>query len=174
MKISIKTDKETLLKILKEGDINKKLKVFSKLEDLSESDRIKILLKILEDNSWYLREQATRELAKFGSRVVPRLKKLCSKGFWYTRAAVSRTLGEIGDLEGLNSIITLLMNDTNPTVIKEAKEAIKKIARTNGDDFFVKLKELKSGTEFKGNIYTILIDALPDSKERLKEIFEPI
>ncbi len=172
MKISIKTDKETLLKILKEGDINKKLKIINKLDDLSESDKIKILLKILEDNSWYLREQATQELAKFGSRLVPRLKKLCSKGFWYTRAAACRTLGEIGDPEGLPTIITLALNDTNPTVIKEIKMAIKKMAEKNGDNFFSKLMELKDTSGFKKDVYNILIECLPEFKDRLKEIFE--
>ncbi|MEO0190540.1 MAG: HEAT repeat domain-containing protein [candidate division WOR-3 bacterium] len=172
MKISIKTDKETLLKILKEGDINKKLKIFNKLDDLSEADKIKILLKILEDNSWYLREQATQELAKFGSRLVPRLKKLCNKGFWYTRAAACRTLGEIGDLEGLSTIITLLLNDTNPTVIKEIKLAIKKMSEKNGDNFFVKLKELKDSSGLKKDIHNILIECLPEFKDQLKEIFE--
>ncbi|MCX7995363.1 MAG: HEAT repeat domain-containing protein [candidate division WOR-3 bacterium] len=172
MKISIKTDRETLLKILKDGDINKKLKIFSKLDDLSESDRIKILLKILEDNSWYLREQATLELAKFGNRVLPRLKKLCNKGFWYTRAAACRTLGEIGDLDGLATVITLLMNDTNPTVIKEAKEGIKKFAIKNGDDFFKKLQELKTELNLTENFYRVLIECLPEYRERIKEIFQ--
>uniref|UniRef100_A0A7C6AFN3 HEAT repeat domain-containing protein n=1 Tax=candidate division WOR-3 bacterium TaxID=2052148 RepID=A0A7C6AFN3_UNCW3 len=172
MKISIKTDKETLLKILKDGDINKKMKILNKLGDLSEADKIKILLKILEDNSWYLREQATQELAKFGSRIVPRLKKLCNKGFWFTRAAACRTLGEIGDLEGLSTIITLLLNDTNPTVIKEIKMAIKKMAEKNGDNFFIKLKELKDTLDLKKDIYAVLIECLPAFKEKLKEIFE--
>ncbi|MEO0136328.1 MAG: HEAT repeat domain-containing protein [candidate division WOR-3 bacterium] len=171
MKISIKTDKETLLKILKDGDINKKLKIFSKLEDLSEADRIKILLKILEDNSWYLREQATKELAKFGSRLLPRLKKLCHKGYWYTRAAACRTLGEIGDLEALATVINLLMNDTNPTVIKEAKEAVRKIAEKNGEVFFTKLQELKAELNLKQNIFETLADLPPEFKARLKEIF---
>ena len=172
MKISIKTDKETLLKILKDGDINKKMKILNKLGDLSEADKIKILLKILEDNSWYLREQATQELAKFGSRIVPRLKKLCNKGFWYTRAAACRTLGEIGDLEGLSTIITLLLNDTNPTVIKEIKMAIKKMAEKNGDNFFIKLKELKETLDLKKDIYSVLIECLPAFKEKLRDIFE--
>ncbi len=172
MKISLKTDKETLLKILKEGDINKKLKIFNKIDDLAESDKIKILLKILEDNSWYLREQATQELAKFGSKLVPRLKKLCNKGFWYTRAAACRTLGEIGDLEGLSTIITLLLNDTNPTVMKEIKLAIKKMAEKNGDNFFSKVKELKDSSELKQNLHNILIEFFPEFKERLNEIFK--
>lgn len=171
MKISLKTDKETLLKLLKDDDINRKLKIFSRLGDLSESDRIKILLKILEDNSWYLREQATQELAKFGNKLVPRLKKLCNKGFWYTRAAACRALGEIGDLDSISTIIHLLINDTNPTVIKETKEAIKKIAEKNGENFFLRLKEVKELHNLKEDAFTILGECLPDYKEQFKEIF---
>ncbi|MGB9721315.1 MAG: HEAT repeat domain-containing protein [bacterium] len=172
MKISLKTDKETLLKILKEGDINKKLKILNKLGDLSESDRIKILLKILEDSSWYLREQATKELVQVGSKLVPRLKKLCSKGFWYTRAAACRTLGEIGDLDAVGVIITLLLNDTNPTVIKEAKEAMKKIAEKNGEKFLAAIEEMKNTKKLGNDACSALIGCVPEMKQALKEIFE--
>jgi|UniRef100_A0A7V3VU66 HEAT repeat protein len=174
MKISLKTDKETLLKLLKEGDFNKKLKIFNKLGELSESDRIKILLKILEDNSWYLREQATCELAKYGNKLVPRLKKLCSKGFWYTRAAACRTLGEIGDLEGMDAILNLLFNDTNPTVVKEAKGAIKKLAEINKNAFLQKLRENIDRMNPTCDFYSILSDAIPELAEKFIEIFSQV
>lgn len=172
MKISLKTDKETLLKLLKDSDFNKKLKIFNKLGDLSESDRIKILLKILEDSSWYLREQATKELVQFGNKLVPRLKKLCNKGFWYTRAAACRTLGEIGDLDATGTILKLLLNDDNPTVLKEAKQAIKKIAEKNGENFLVLIRQLRIEQNLDEPAYSVLIECIPEQKEKLKEIFK--
>ncbi|MGQ9663978.1 MAG: HEAT repeat domain-containing protein [bacterium] len=172
MKISLKTDKETLLKLLKDSDFNKKLKVLNKLHELSESDQIKILLKILEDSSWYLREQATKELAQFGSKIAPRLKKLCSKGFWYTRAAACRTLGEICELDATETILKLLLTDDNPTVLKEAKTAIKKIAEKNGENFLFLIKHLKIEQKIDAPACSILIECLPEQKTKLKEIFE--
>ncbi len=172
MKISLKTDKETLLKLLKDGDFNKKLKIFNRLGDLAESDRTKILLKILEDSSWYLREQATRELAQMGNKIVPRLKKLCNKGFWYTRAAACRTLGEIGDLEATSVILTLLINDTNPTVQKEAKDAIRKLAEKNGENFLLAIKQLRDEKKLGNDTRDILIACMPEKTEGLNAIFE--
>jgi len=172
MKISLKTDKETLFKLLKDSDLNKKLKIFNKLGDLSEPDRIKILLKILEDSSWYLREQATKELAQFGNKLVPRLKKLCTKGFWYTRAAACRTLGEIGDLDATGTIFKLLLNDDNPTVLKEARQAIRKLAKKNGENFLITLKQIRIEQNLDESASSILIECLPEQREILKEIFE--
>ncbi len=171
MKISIKTDKETFLKILKESNFDKKLKIFSRLDDLSEADRIKILLKVLEDCSWYLREQATKELSRYGNKIVPRLKKLCNKGFWYTRAAACRTLGEIGDLDATETIIKLLLKDDNPTVIKEARIALTKLVEKNGDDFFARVKEIHDQHHLDSSTLLILNECLPGKKEQLERIF---
>lgn len=172
MKISLKTDKETLLKLLKDSDLNKKLKILNKLGDLSETDRIKILLKILEDSSWYLREQATKELVHFGSKIVPRLIKLCRKGFWYTRAAACRTLGEICEMDATEAILKLLLTDDNPTVLKEAKTAIKEIAEKNGENFLLHIKQLKIEQKIGEPECSILIECLPEHQTKLKEIFQ--
>ncbi len=171
MKISIKTDKGTFLKILKEADFNKKLKIFNRLDDLSETDRIKILLKILEDSSWYLREQATKELKQYGSKIVPRLRKLCSKGFWFTRAAACRTLGEIGDLDATETVLRLLSNDDNPTVVKEASTAIAKLFEKNGEQFLVRLEQINTEHRLDASALAILKDCLPEKKNQLDEIF---
>lgn len=128
MKITFKPDKETILKLLKDTEMSKKLKVFSKLNDLNEIDRTKILLKVLENGSWCLREKSAHELAKLGIKVMPRLMRLCSKGYWFTRAAACLSLGEIGDPAALPPILRLVLKDDNPTVAKEARTALVKIA----------------------------------------------
>jgi HEAT repeat protein len=128
MKITLKPDKETILKLLKDTEMSKKLKVFSKLNDLNEIDRTKILLKVLENGSWCLREKSAHELAKLGAKVMPRLMRLCSKGYWFTRSAACLSLGEIGDPVALPPILKLVLNDDNPTVAKEARIALVKIA----------------------------------------------
>jgi len=140
MKISLKTDKETILKLLKNSDIDKKLKVFNNLDELNENDRIRVLLKILEDSSWCLREKATRELAPFGTKIVPRLIRICERGFWFSRAAACITLGAIGDARAVGTLARLLLDDENPTVTREANQALLKIAAAQTEDFFVQLE----------------------------------
>ncbi|MEO0143185.1 MAG: HEAT repeat domain-containing protein [candidate division WOR-3 bacterium] len=171
MKFLLKTDKETILKLLKDTDINRKIKILNRLGDLPDSDRIKVLLKILEDSSWYLREQATIELAKAGSKVVPRLIKLCRRGFWFTRAAACRTLGEIGDINALDTVVDLLVNDTNPTVIKEVKNALIKIAEKNRETFMEKLKEVLLSRALNESQFLILKGCLPQWAEALQEVY---
>lgn len=135
MKIKFKPEKGAILKLLKTSNIDKKLKIFDRLNELTEKDRIKILLKILEDSSWMLREKAAYTLAAFGSRVVPRLKKLSIRGYWYTRAAACLALGEIGNAKALDEIVSLLLTDTNPTVLHEASNALLKLVQTGPDQF---------------------------------------
>lgn len=160
MKITLKTDKDTLLKLLKNADINKRLKIFERLDEIPESDRQKILLKILEDGSWFLREKASTELAKSGTKVVPRLVRLCHKGHWFTRAAACRTLGEIADLNALETVVLLLLKDKNPTVIKEARTAFIKIAERNRTRFIEKLKQITVNQEIEEKI-EVLIKTIP-------------
>lgn len=143
MKISLQADKETILRLLKHADLNKKLKIFSQLEQLNEKDRIRILLKILEDGSWTLREKATRALIPYGPKILPRLIRLCEKGFWYTRAAACITMGHLGDERAVWPMINLLLKDENPTVIREAEQALLAIARHQPEAF---LREVTSGT----------------------------
>uniref|UniRef100_A0A7C4XLE5 HEAT repeat domain-containing protein n=1 Tax=candidate division WOR-3 bacterium TaxID=2052148 RepID=A0A7C4XLE5_UNCW3 len=172
VKILIKTDRETALKLLKDKDINKKLKIFNRLNELPESDRVKVLLKILEDSSWSLREKASIELAKFGAKVVPRLIKLCRRGFWFTRAAACRTLGEIGDINGVEVILELLTKDDNPTVIKEGKISLIKIAAKNGDGFLLKLKEMVFEKKLNESALVVLKEYLPGMGSALDKIFQ--
>jgi len=142
MKIRFKPEKTIILRLLKTSDVKKKLRIFNRLNELNERERIKILLKVLEDGSWTLRERAAYKLAEFGSRVVPRLKRLSIRGYWYTRAAACLALGEIGNLRALDEVVSLLLTDNNPTVIQEASQALVKIAQKTPVEFCTQLKEM--------------------------------
>jgi len=170
MKISLKTDKETILKILKESDINKKLKVFDRLGELGEKDRTKILLKVLEDGSWCLRERAANELVKSGTKVVPRLIRICERGFWFSRAAACRALGEIYDYRAVNTLVRLLLTDENPTVVKEALDALLKMAQKAPEEILKQLESLLTQKSEKKKIMNMIEQTSPDVYNRLKNM----
>ncbi len=101
------------------------------LLELEEKERIPLLLKIIEDSSWRLRELAARELAGFGARVVPRLLKVVRSSLWYARAAACFALGEIGDIRAFDPMVDFVKTDSNPTVLREACISLAKILLKN-------------------------------------------
>lgn len=169
MKIRFKQDKVTILKLLKTSSIRKKVKILDKLNGVNQKDSIKILLKVLEDNSWVMREKAAYKLVTFGNRVVPRLEKLLIRGFWYTRASACLALGEIGSPKALNSIINLLLNDENPTVIKEASSALVKMARKRPDEFSEKMREISPDEPNLSKILSLLETSAAEVHASIKE-----
>ena len=156
MRIKLKQDKEAILKILQSDDIERKLKVLEKLDGVNDKDCIKILIKTLEDKSWCMREKAAQKLATYGSRVSSRLKRLLKKGYWYTRASACLALGEIADLNALESIIPLLLRDENPTVQKEATDALAKMARVKPVKFAARLSDMElRGSELRTVLFAL-------------------
>jgi HEAT repeat protein len=139
MRIKLKQDKDSILKIMRSEDVQRKLKIIEKLDGVNEKESIKILIKTLEDQSWVMREKAAYKLAEYGPRVSARLTRLLKKGYWYTRASACLALGEIGDMQTVESIIEVLLEDENPTVQKEASSALVKLARKKPDKFSSKL-----------------------------------
>ena len=135
MRIKLKQDREAILRILNSSDIERKLRVLEKLNGVNEKDSIKILIKTLEDRSWCMREKAAHKLATYGKRVSARLARLLKKGYWYTRASACLALGEIGDTQTVEAIISVLLEDENPTVQQEASTALAKIARKKPKKF---------------------------------------
>jgi len=142
MKIQFKSNKRTVIKLLKTASTEKKLRVLDRLNGMNDTDTIKILLKVLEDTSWVMREKAAHKLARYGKRVVPRLVKLLTRGFWYTRAAACIALGGIANATTVGPIVLVFLNDDNPTVGREAITALVNIARKNPSAFNASLKEL--------------------------------
>ena len=172
MKIKFKQDKKTILKLLKTANIKRKLKILDKMNGFNEKDSIKILLKVLEDNSWTMREKAAYKLAEFGKQVVPRLKKLLDRGYWFTRASACITLGEIGDPKSLDSIIHLLLIEDNPTVIKEASTALVKLALKDPVEFSKKLKEMSLDESKMLKILIILESNNTELYTSIKELMQ--
>ena len=142
MRIKLKQDKDSILKIMKSADIERKVKILEKLNGVNEKDSIKILIKTLEDRSWCLREKAAYKLAAYGPRVSLRLTRLLRKGYWYTRASACLALGEIGDMQTMEPIIGVLLDEENPTVQKEASTALVKLARKKPDKFSARLGKI--------------------------------
>lgn len=118
-------------KLLLNNSIEKRLEGMRLLMELEEKERIPLLLRIIEDSSWSLRELAAKELVKFGSRVVPRLLKVARSSLWYARSASCNALGEIADIRAIDIMLELIRTDTNPTVLKEATIALAKILLRN-------------------------------------------
>jgi hypothetical protein len=116
MRIKLKQDKDTILRILKSDDIAKKLKVLDRLDGVNEKDTIKILIKMLDDKSWCMREKAAHKLAEYGPRISGRLQRLLKKGYWYT------------------------------TVIKEASNALLNLARKKPEKFATRLADMELHT----------------------------
>lgn len=123
--------KAYIAKLLTHHNIDKRLEGMRMLLDLEEKERIPLLLRIIEDSSWRLRELAAKELGQFGPRVVPRLLKVARSSLWYARAASCVALGEIGDVRALETCVELIKTDDNPTVLREATVALGKVLLKN-------------------------------------------
>lgn len=148
MKIRFKQDRQTILQVLKSSNMKRKLRALDRMNGVNDRDTIHVLLKVLEDESWVLREKAAMKITQFGSRVVGRLERLLARGYWYTRAAACLALGEIGSPRPVPAIVRLLLREDNPTVTKEAAAALVKIAHAEPESYAAALNSLGlSGTE---------------------------
>ena len=174
MKIKLKQDRETIIKLLESSNIKRKLRILDRLNGVNQKDIIKILLKVLEDTSWIMRERAAYKLAEYGNRVVPRLERLLSRGYWFTRAAACLSLGKIGNIKVLASLIELFIHDENPTVRKEATIAIVEIAKKDPLVFSEALKDLVLDEELITSIIKPIEDAAPDIHGVIKEELENV
>jgi HEAT repeat protein len=173
MRIKLKHDKDSVLNILKSNDIEKKLKLLDRIDGVDPKESIKILIKMLEDQSWSMRERAARKLVTYGRRVSSRLQRLLKKGYWYTRASACLALGEIGDLRTLEPVIRVFLDDENPTVNKEAGDALVKFARKKPEKFAQKLLVIElEPSELRTVLFTLErndVELYSDIKERIMD-----
>jgi HEAT repeat protein len=93
------------------------------------------------------------------------------KGYWYTRASACLALGEIGDIHSADAIISVLLEDENPTVQQEASAALVKIAHKKPRKFAATLAA--AGLE-ESELHTVLfslervdIDLYQNIKEQM-------
>jgi HEAT repeat protein len=81
-----------------------------------------VLLDVLKQASWYLRDQAARALATMGEPVVDRLIEMLEVGLWYTRSSAACALGRMGLPVAAPALVDLL-RDPNRTVRDAARDA---------------------------------------------------
>ncbi|MDZ4805653.1 MAG: hypothetical protein SGI90_12400 [Candidatus Eisenbacteria bacterium] len=99
------------------------------IEDLRQTDpkSISLLLEILCDESWFLRELALKSLVDIGEPARLPLRAILSSGLWYTRAAAVRALGRMGDAVSAPHILDML-EDSNRTARDAGLEAMRSLA----------------------------------------------
>ena len=103
------------LEALRKRNLEGKRALIADLRRRKTDKSVSILIDVLRDDSWYLRELAVEALGEAGEDAVPDLMRLLDSGLWYTRAAVARTLGKIAHAPSIPALVALL-DDANQTV----------------------------------------------------------
>jgi HEAT repeat protein len=132
-----------------------------------------LLVEMLKDESWYLREQAVQALGEVEeeTEALRALLDLLRDGLWYSRAAAAKALGKIGDPQALEPLIRCLM-DSNKTVQGAAAAALVDIVKRGSiEDLASKLDHSPADVKDRAMSCLKLIDAeiaadLADALER--------
>ncbi len=114
---------------LRHRDPEEKLRWLEQLAQNPTDESIETLLTVLEQESWFLRDQASRLIASLGERVLEPLIEYLGSGLWYTRASAAASLGRIG-LPLAAAPLTGLLRDANRTVRDAAWDALRALARS--------------------------------------------
>jgi HEAT repeat protein len=108
---------------LRHREPDEKLAWIRELAKNPSDETIETLLTVLEQESWFLRDQAARALSGMGERVVDPLIEYLGSGLWYTRACAAEALGRMGVPVAAGPLIRLL-RDANRTVRDAAFDAL--------------------------------------------------
>jgi HEAT repeat protein len=120
-------DVSRLLEELRHREPEEKLAWIRELAQNPTDESIEVLLSVLEQESWFLRDQAVRALATLGERVVEPLIDYLGSGLWYTRACAAGALGRMGVPLAAGPLVGLL-RDANRTVRDAAFDALVELA----------------------------------------------
>lgn len=120
---------ERLWEELRQRDPEAKRAWIERLARDGSPESIDLLLGALEQDSWFLRDSATRALAGMGEEVVEPLIEYLQSGLWYTRASAATALGAVG-LPLAAEPLTALLRDVNRTVRDAARDALVNLARS--------------------------------------------
>jgi len=121
-------DATRLWEELRHRDPDEKVEWVRQLAQNPTPESIEILLDVLKQESWFLRDQASRALAGLGEGVVDPLIELLGSGLWYTLTAAAAALGSMG-LPIAAAPLTELLRDVNRTVRDAVRDALVALCR---------------------------------------------
>jgi HEAT repeat protein len=113
---------------LRHRDPEEKLDWIRQLAKDPTPDAVGVLLDALEQESWFLRDQAATALASMGEFVLEPLLARLDSGLWFTRAAAAAALGRMGNADAA-APLTQVLRDPNRTVRDAAWDALAALAR---------------------------------------------
>ncbi len=113
---------------LRHRDPEEKLDWIRQLAKDPTPDAVEVLLDALEQESWFLRDQAAHALALMGEHVLEPLLARLDSGLWFTRAAAATALGRMGSADAA-AALTQVLRDPNRTVRDAAWDALAALAR---------------------------------------------
>jgi HEAT repeat protein len=121
-------DVTRLWEVLRHRDPEEKLDWIRQLAKDPTPDAVEVLLEALEQESWFLRDQAANALASMGESVLEPLVQRLDSGLWFTRAAAATALGRMGSPDAAPAL-THLLRDPNRTVRDAGGDALAALAR---------------------------------------------
>ncbi len=113
---------------LRHRDPEEKLGWITQLAQNPTEDSVEVLLDVLQQESWFLRDQAARVLATMGEPVLEPLVHYLGSGLWYTRASAVAALGRMGNPKAAAPLVGML-NDPNRTVRDAVWDALLLLCR---------------------------------------------
>jgi HEAT repeat protein len=108
-----------------------KLELLAQLRSERPEKSVPLLLELLCDQSWHVRERATEALVERGDDVIGPLASLLDEGLWFTRACAAQALGQIGAPPSLPVLVAHL-DEENATVRKAVAGALGAMVRRHG------------------------------------------
>src|SRR5258705_227464 len=121
---------------LRHRDPEEKLGWITQLAQNPTEESIEVLLDVLQQESWFLRDQAARVLATMGEPVLGPLVEYLGSGLWYTRASAVTALGRMGNPRAAAPLVGML-NDPNRTVRDAVWDALLALCRNEPSRFTV-------------------------------------
>ena len=113
---------------LRHRDPEEKLGWITQIAQNPTEESVEVLLDVLQQESWFLRDQAARVLATMGEPVFEPLLQYLGSGLWYTRASAVSALGRMGSPRAAAPLVGML-NDPNRTVRDAVWDALVSLCR---------------------------------------------
>lgn len=126
----ISNDAANIWEDLRHRDSEGKIAWLRALATNATDESIGTLVRALELESWFVRDQAARLLGTLGERVIDSLAEQLDSGLWYTRSAAAMALGRTGSPLAAPSLVVILL-DPNRTVRDSGWEAIARLCDTD-------------------------------------------